>query len=385
MKILIIDDAPDQTLLLSIILKKLGHSILTANNSQKALKLLSTHNNIHIIISDWVMPQMNGIQLCDTIRKNNYGRYLYFILLTSKADNQSVIEGINAGADDFLTKPVNVDELKARLQTAFRVIHLEKSLAEKNEALQNALSTIEKDLQVAAETQESLLVKPTVLLNKVECKWFFQPSRYLGGDMFGYSVLDDSHVFFYQLDVSGHGIPSALFSFTLNNILSNHMNGKIKIFKHPSTLLKLLNQQFSHSSKKNIYFTILCGVINTTTGQTTLSRAGHPEPIHIQNNQIYKITTKGGVPIGMLSDQTYQETSLQLKKGDHLFLYSDGLVECENKNQEQYGDEKLLNFFKKKQGNNSDAIIQSLHKTITEWHQEETFQDDVTYLLLKWL
>ncbi|WP_034841332.1 PP2C family protein-serine/threonine phosphatase [Endozoicomonas numazuensis] len=395
MNILIVEDARDQRLMLSVVLKKQGHKVLEAENGKEALAILQEHQEVRIIISDWMMPEMDGLELLKETRKSDLGRYIYFILLTGNTDHEAVVEGMNHGADDFLAKPVNFDELAARLKAGIRIIELEKQLEQQKQQLVQAIETVEKDLESAAKAQEVLLAQPATIQH-VSFDWFFKPSKILGGDMFGYQAIDGETLSFYQLDVAGHGIPSALFSFTLNNILSES-SGRGSIVKEksdqepfykvraPEKVLASLNKRFQVTPESMLYFTIAYGHINSRSGEVTVSQAGHPPPLWIRREKAsVEPVAGGGVPIGMMPDMDYTSCTLQFQPGDRLFLYSDGVTECENTEGEQFGESRLLQCLMDTLNDDLKSVIDQVEKNVRDWSELDRFDDDVTYLLLEW-
>lgn len=138
MNILVVDDAPEVLLILKTVLEKQGHTVTTASDGEEAWSLFSSTRAFQIVISDWVMPKLDGLNLCRRIRQETHSRYTYIILLTGMSGRTNLISGIAAGADDFATKPINSEELEVRLRSAKRILDLEKSLAKQNEALARA-------------------------------------------------------------------------------------------------------------------------------------------------------------------------------------------------------------------------------------------------------
>jgi sigma-B regulation protein RsbU (phosphoserine phosphatase) len=134
-QVLIVDDTKETCLLLSILIERWGYIPIVADNGAEALQLIN-EKNIQLVICDWVMPNMDGIELCEQLRSSNIGHYIYLILLTGKKNKDDVVVSLKAGADDFMTKPINRHELKARLSTAERIISMENELEFKNKTLQ---------------------------------------------------------------------------------------------------------------------------------------------------------------------------------------------------------------------------------------------------------
>ena len=138
MRVLLADDAKDMLILTSAILRKAGHEVVTATDGREAWEILLAEPDIQIVISDWMMPEMDGLELCRQIRSDRLPRYIYVILLTGRSDRESLLEGMEAGADDFLTKPVNHAELRVRVRAGERIIALEASLEERNRRIKTA-------------------------------------------------------------------------------------------------------------------------------------------------------------------------------------------------------------------------------------------------------
>ena len=168
MKILLVDDDPVARVLHSMLLGKYGHEVLQAPDGESAWELLESEN-IGFVLSDWVMPKVTGVDLCRKIRRADFAHYVYVILCTSKGEKADLIEGMDAGADDFLVKPISKEELRVRVRAGERILDLEHRLADQNRELaatnsrlKNAYKLIEDDLKTAAWMQEQLLPSPAL-------------------------------------------------------------------------------------------------------------------------------------------------------------------------------------------------------------------------------
>jgi len=402
MRILIAEDDETTSLLLSRIVEKLGHSIITATDGAEAFGILKK-GEIYLLITDWMMPKMNGIELCRRIREAQFDHYIYIILLTAKDTTDELIEGMDAGADDFAIKPVDINELRARIRAGERIIQLERDLAEQikkqketNEELNDAYSVIKKDLEAAARIQRSLLPKPDSISGRIRFSWTFLPSTFVAGDTLNYFRLDEENIGFYLLDVAGHGIPAALLSVTLSRTLSDQdlRNNPLKRITSdppyyeilpPAAVVSDLNIRFQSDEDIIQYFTMIYGIIDIKSGQTRITQAGHPSPIFLTQNDDPVPIGGGGFPVGMLPDLTYDEHEFQLTQGDRLFLYSDGVTECTSgqSGTEMFSEERLIKLLKSGKDLPLDKMMESIEKNLRLWKGDEKFEDDVTFLTLE--
>jgi sigma-B regulation protein RsbU (phosphoserine phosphatase) len=376
-KILLVEDALDTQYILSMTLQKYGYDVITADNGQAAWKILQQQADIQLVLSDWMMPLMDGIQLCQAIRnKQDWHSYIYFILLTAKGDKDAVIQGMEAGADDFLLKPVNPNELRVRLNAGKRIIQLEKTLESSKRKVQQAYDQISMDLESAANMQQALLPQPG-RLGQIQFDWIFCPYRFVAGDMFNYFELNDTYLGFYQLDVAGHGVSSALLSFTVHHRIVNSLllNNNIPIA--PEQVVAALNEEFQNTLDN--YFTIIYGYINKYNGEICLTQAGHPKPILISNSNA-KLYGEGGFPVGMLPDLKYHNFELQLEIGDRFFIYSDGVTECMNSDNQQFSELRFLSLLEKYNDLSLDTLLKKIGIELRTWRNEMPFDDDVTLL-----
>ncbi len=325
LKILIIDDDPIIQLVLKKTLQEQGYEVLLAQSGGEGL-IQAKHHLPALIICDWQMPKMDGLDVCRIIKADAALSKTFFILLTSRSMVEDRIIGLDTGADDFLLKPIEVSELKARVRSGLRLHHLAQDLQAQKQAL-------EKELAEAADYVRSLLPKP--LVGKVSIDFQFVPSQQLGGDCFDYYWLDPDYLMIYLLDVSGHGLGSALPSVSIQNVLRSQSLDRVNFYQ-PSHVLKALNEIFQMGEQHDRYFTIWYGVYNRQKRLLTYASAGHPPAILLSKapdatTQVKRLKMRG-FPIGMLPDTHYTNGFCTIDESSTLYLFSDGIYEIKQTN-----------------------------------------------------
>ena len=225
-RVLIVDDSRAQRRILTLQLHRWGYEVTEAASGEAALDLCRT-TAFDMILSDWMMPGMTGLDLCKAFRalpRENYG---YFILLTSKSEKTEVANGLENGADDFLTKPVNADELRARLRAGERIVGMQDELVEKNrligttlDELRKIYDSLDRDLIEAKKLQQSLVLDRQRDFGTGRASVLLKPSGHVGGDLVGSFRINENLVAVYAVDVAGHGVASAMMTARLAGLLS---------------------------------------------------------------------------------------------------------------------------------------------------------------------
>lgn len=400
MRILIAEDDMISRRVLERILTKWGYEVVSTRDGAEAWEILKSGDTPSIAILDWEMPEIDGIELIRRIRANQSSGYIYTFILTAKSQKQDIIAGIESGADDYLSKPFDQNELRARLRAGERIINLEQKLAHKNKELgsanliiSSANSRMKNDLEAAAKIQQTLLPKTPPEIDGVEVSWLYKPCDELAGDILNAFWLDDKHLGLYLLDVSGHGVSAALLSVTLSRILSpiagqssmlrvnENGAGEHKIVS-PAEVADNLNKRFQLDPETGQYFTLIYGILNTETYEFRFVNAGHPMPFLLSQGKCSSPQRSSDLPIGFLEEQVYGEKTVQLKPGDRIYFYSDGLTET-MRNDEQFGADRLKKLAHQHGCENLKNNLDSIVSGVQEFSANENFADDISIMAIE--
>ncbi|MGF1589052.1 MAG: PP2C family protein-serine/threonine phosphatase [Pleurocapsa sp.] len=370
-QILIIDDDSTTQLLLERTLIMQGYDITLASDGEEGL-IKAKAIRPALIICDWIMPRKNGLEVCSQIKSTPELSTTFFILLTSLDSIEDRVKGLDAGADDFLCKPIEMHELKARVRAGLRLHQLSKDL-------QNQKQLLEAELAEAAEYVSTILPEP-LQHPSLKIDACFIPSRQLGGDSFDYFWLDDRHLVFYLLDVSGHGLQASLPSLAVINLLRSRGLSNVDYYQ-PNTVLQGLNEAFQMSERNDKYFTIWYGVYDRETSNLTYSSAGHPPAILLTPGfkTVEQRLKTPGVPVGMFPNIQYVNASCKITAKSSLYVFSDGIYEIEPQANSHWGLDRLIDLLKKYQ-QTPERDLQRLLQYVRTWHPNFQFEDDLSIL-----
>jgi sigma-B regulation protein RsbU (phosphoserine phosphatase) len=393
MKVLVAEDDRISRRRLQRDLEKWGHEVVTAEDGLQAWNKFQGEQ-FPLVISDWMMPKMDGLELVRRIRSSDAPGYVFVILLTAKSEKEDIVAGMEAGADDFLTKPFDRNELRVRLRAGVRIIELERSLAERNTLLQQANERMKRDLEAAAHLQHSLLPTELPNVDGVKFAWNFRPCDELAGDFLNVFQLDDRHVGLYVVDVSGHGVAASLLSVTISRVLTPEPSLSSLLVKpgrgpserfvvDPAVVAQELNKRFPMEEFGDKYFTIAYGVLDTQTRQFRYASAGHPPIALFSAEQDPQLLRTEGMPIGWYEDADFEQHVVELAPGDRLCLYSDGVPEAMNASMEQFGDERFLRAFGASGPQPLEQRVGGVLQNIEQWCGVGGPKDDVSILAVE--
>ena len=397
--ILIVDDSKLQRKILASSVKRWGFSVHEAESGEQALEMCLA-NPPDIILSDWMMPGMTGLELCRAFRNLPTEEYGYFILLTSKSEKNEVAQGLLAGADDFLTKPVNADELRARISAGERILDMQRELTEKNrligetlDELQNMYDSLDSDLMEAKKLQQSLIRERHKKFPTADLSLILRSSGHVGGDLVGFYPAAEGHLGLFAIDVSGHGISSALMTARLAGYLSASAPDQNVALERlddgtyqslpPGEAIEIINDLVLDEMDTEHYFTLLLADVDLVTGKILIAQAGHPHPAIQRVDGTIEQNGTGGFPVGLMSGITFEQFEVQLAKGDRILILSDGVTECPDPKGEMLEEKGLESMMADMSSIRGPAFFDALIWNLTSFAENEDFPDDVSGILFE--
>lgn len=397
-KVLIVDDSRMQRHILTLQLTRAGYDVRAAASGLDAIELC-VEDMPDIVLSDWMMPVMDGLQFCKAYRALPRESHGYFILLTSLAEKDDAARGLETGADDYLTKPISREELLARLKAAERLISVEERLQERNRALDQALGqlrsaheSLERDLVEARRLQQGLVRDRFRRFGRADVSLLLHPAGHVGGDLVGCFPINQRRIGVYGIDVSGHGVTAALVTARLAGYLSSSLaEGNIALFhddtgapdaRSPAELAQYLNEVVIEEMETDCYLTLVYADLDVLSGEVRIVQAGHPHPVLQRAGGEVCLLGEGGLPIGLLEGARYEEFSLSLQSGDRLLLTSDGMTEAADRAGRLLGEEGLLDIMCLNRPLRGAAMLESLTWSVCQFAGGER-ADDISAVLVE--
>ncbi|MBD2319032.1 SpoIIE family protein phosphatase [Phormidium tenue] len=371
-QILVIDDDLVMQMILKNTLQAQKYEVIVAKNGKEGISFAKQYQPA-LIICGWMMPDIDGLEVCRQIKLEDKLSSTIFILLTSKGAVEDKVQALDNGADDFLSKPIDKTELIASVRAGLRIYQLNKDLQ-----LQKQL--LEAELAEAGDYIQSLL--PLPLKGDVNITAEFIPSSQLGGDCYDFYWLDPDHLAIYLIDTSGHGVGSALLSISILNLLRSQSFGKEKFYE-PSAIMIELNRAFQMSQHNGRYFTMWYGVYERSQRKLIYANAGHPQGILIsgtpENPQIQELPSLD-MPIGFFPDVDYASSELLIAPDSKLFICSDGIFEVLKENDKIWGMPKFFDYLVEKFSLSEEISTNSILQKIQSETPNAKFGDDVSLL-----
>lgn len=385
-KILVAEDSTAQRRMLAMQLSRWGYHVAEAADGDEALALARAQD-FDIVLSDWMMPGLTGPDLCRAFRALPRDGYGYFVLLTARSDKSDIATGLESGADDFLTKPVNSAELLARLHAGERILGMQAELRHRNADLQRLYAALRQDLEQARDFQSSLVPERVQTYGPAAITLLMQPSGHLGGDLVGSFRLDADRIALWSLDVAGHGVAAALLAARLAGLLSDGSRDQNLAFRdgrplRPAQVMERINALLHGERQGDHYVTMFYADLHLPSGRVQAVQAGHPHPV-LATARGTRMIGQGGFPLGLIPGADYPEVAFTLSPGDRLFIPSDGITECPGPLGD-FGTDGLARIMPTLPRHPGDSLRRHVIDTLATHAGAREFPDDVSALILDW-
>ena len=285
---------------------------------------------------------------------------------------------------DILEKVKNHDEIGTLAKSINKMEHDIREYITNITQITSEKEKMNTELNIATRIQAGLLPKEAVENDNVSIMASMTPAKEVGGDFYDFCKLDDCHYMVCVADVSGKGVPAALFMAMGNTLLRDHIVLLIRNSTSLASEIGLVNNILCRHNEGNLFITAWIGVLNTTTGRLAYIDAGHNPPLIKQGDGSFAFSPKAkkGLPLASMENFPYQKNDIYLKPGDRLFLYTDGVTEAQDKAQQLYGEEKLLEFAASHEKDEPEAFLNGLSAELADFQSDCDQFDDITMLIM---
>jgi sigma-B regulation protein RsbU (phosphoserine phosphatase) len=381
-KMLVVDDEPDlESLIRQRFRKKIRdgeYEFVFASNGLEALSRLLEYKDIGIILSDINMPEMDGLTLLAKLNELR-NPALRTVIVSAYGDMDNIRTAMNRGAYDFVTKPVDFVDLEKTIEKTIKELELIRNA----QAEHDKLLAIQYDLDTAKSIQSAILPKtfpPFPQRNEFEIFAAMEPAKEVGGDLYDFFLLDNDRLGFVIGDVSGKGVPAAIFMAVSRTLIRATALKGIS----PDECLTYVNDLLCHESVTSMFVTVFYGILNFKTGELHYTNGGHNPPYILSADGTLKpVELTDGLALGVFENVEYFSKKIQLNKGDIIFTFTDGVTEAMDKDSNLYSEERLENFLKDNHWHSATELVKQNFESVHNYANGTDQSDDITVLAVK--
>ena len=382
-KILAVDDEVDILQLIEMTLISDGFEVVTASNGIEALEKARIHMP-DLILLDLMMPEMDGFEVIENLKQAPEMRDIPVVMLTARAQAHERIEGLSAGADDYIVKPFELEELRLRIESILAHTRKTKYINPLIGALgdwftEDGVEQFAEHLRTASAIQQHLLPQSEPQLAGFDISGLLESSMSISGDFYDFIPLEDNRLGIVIADVRGKGIPAALLMVMIRTSLRLVCREDIS----PSSVLKRVNDLLVIDTAPDFFATIVYGILDPKSMTFTYSNAGHCYPMLLRGEKIEELQT-GGMILGCFGFAEFETETIELESGDKILFYTDGLTEAEFEAEgEFYGEERLEQVFKKNSNLPADELCKKIREDLFGFCGTNQQKDDITIVAIK--
>jgi serine phosphatase RsbU (regulator of sigma subunit) len=371
--ILIVDDTPDNLRLLSQMLAEAGYHVRPVPDGPLALAAVQAEPP-DLILLDIRMPGMNGYEVCQQLKVDPQTSDIPIIFISALDALQDKVTAFTVGCVDYVTKPFQVEEVLARVET-----HL--ALRKLQQKLQHANRKMAQELALAGEVQANFLPHDLPDISGWQLAAKLKPARETSGDFYDFIYLPDGRLGVVIADVCDKGTGAALFMALSCTLIRTYAD------EHPADpaiVLSAVNSRILKDTSTNRFVTAFYGVLDLDTGMFVYCNAGHWPPYLVSehNREDFRRLVRTGVPLGIFEGQTWEQGVAQLAPGDMLVLYTDGITEAQNANGTSLGEERLLKSIRDNLGRPAGEVQDAILADVQSFVSDTPQSDDIALVIL---
>ncbi len=378
-QILIVDDDPLSRKILVRALLQAGYVCRESSDGMDALRLVRA-DPPSLLLLDFDMPGLNGAEVLKQLRADHDPEiaHLPAIMLTGHGGEDSEVLCLEAGADDFVTKPINAAVLRARIGTQLRLCSMRRQLQEQNDVLEAWRFDLEQDLAAARLTQQSLIPQKPPPLPGWEVAACYRPVIQVGGDIYGWLRMADRRTLFWIADATGHGASAALLT-TLAKLLFHH--GSVES-NEPAEIMEVVNNDFRSIFGARSFMTAMCVALDPQSGRATVVGAGHPPLLIIRADGATESFRSSAPPLGLVEQSEFTQIKIDLKPGDAFLLYTDGLYGAADGKKQRLNPEHLTELLQPG-APSAQALLNGILERLAPDQGNEPLADDLAALVVR--
>ena len=378
-EILVVDDDALSRRLLAQLLTAADYKCRVCKNGSEALEIVHAAPP-SLLLLDFDMPGPNGAEVLRRLRSDHNPAVAQIpaIMLTAHGSEESEVSCLQAGADDFVTKPVNAAVLRARIETQLRLRSMRQQLERQNNELETWRRDLERDLAAARLTQQSLIPQKPLTIPGWQVATCYRPVIQVGGDIYGWLRMKNGRILFWIADGTGHGAAAALLT-TLAKLLFHHGSMEHDM---PASVMEAVNHDFRSIFGGRSFMTAMCVAVDPSTGRAIIVGAGHPPLLIARRTGATEAIASVAPPLGLVEHPELTETIVDLEPGDTFLLYTDGLFGSRKSKQPGLSPKRLEKMLDHS-APSAEALLRRILTETAPSKGEQALPDDVAALAVR--
>ena len=367
-RLVLIDDNANDLAVTRRFLERRGYSVATARSGEEGLRLIA-ENPPDAIVVDYRMPVIDGFEVARRLKRDPQLQTIPVLMLTGADSAEFVVQGLGAGADDYVTKGSDLEVLLARISVLLRVKKYQDDLRRMNDQMR-------RDLDIARRVQEALVPSGTFLAPQAEIRAAYMPSAVLSGDFYDYFSIDSS-MYLFVADVSGHGLPAAI----LVALLKSYIHTEVDPERSLAEFMSRLNDFLFSVSLPTQFATAQLFRMNGNH-ELVYANAAHPAfLLHRRDTHQTLTYEQPSNLLGAMPGMDFEEHRVSVSPGDTLFVYTDGLTDRRNAAGDFYSLDRIVSLLDRMEDDDVGRVYESIREDVSAFSATDEFRDDIAFVV----